>query len=62
MVDHGAADDERIAEMHAGHGGERVDEIAAHPDRGCFVVADGVQKPIFRRKEARWHAGVERKG
>ena len=42
VVDHGAADDKRVAEVHAGHGGEGVDEVAAHPDRGCFVVAHGV--------------------
>lgn len=42
VVDHGAADDEGIAEVHAGHGGEGIDEVAAHPDGGRFVVADGV--------------------
>ena len=42
MVDHGAADHERVAEVHAGHGGEGIDEVAAHPDGGCFVVADGI--------------------
>lgn len=62
MVDHGAADDEGVAEMHAGHGGEGVDKVAAHPDRGRFVVTDGVEEPVFRGQQARRHAGVEGEG
>lgn len=62
MVDHSAADHESIAEMHAGHGGEGVDKVAAHPDRGCFVVAHRVEEAIFRRKEAWRHARVKGKG
>lgn len=62
MVDHGAADHEGIAEMHAGHGRERIDKVAAHPNRCCFVVAHRVKKPIFRRKQAWRHAGVKGKG
>ena len=61
MVNHGAADDEGIAEMHAGHGRERIDKVAAHPYRRCIVVAHGVQETIFRRKQARRHAGIKGK-
>lgn len=61
MMDHGAADYEGVAEMHTGHSGERVDKVAAHPDRGCFVMAHGVQETVFRRKQARRHAGVKGK-
>ena len=62
VVDHGAADDEGVAEMHARHGGEGVDEVAAHPDGGRFVVADGVEEAVFRGQQARRHAGVEGEG
>ena len=62
VVEHGAADDERIAEVHAGHGGEGIDEVAAHPDGGRFVVAHGIQETVFRGKKARGHAGVQGKG
>lgn len=40
MIEHGAADDEGISEMHARHCGERIDVVAAHPDAGRVVVAD----------------------
>ncbi len=62
MVDHGAADHEGIAKMHTGHGGERINKISTHPDRGRSVVAHGVKETIFRRKQARRHAGVKGKG
>ena len=32
VVEHGAADDEGVAEVHGRHGGEGVDVVAAHPD------------------------------
>ena len=62
VVNHGAADDKGVAKMHAGHGGERVDKVAAHPYRGGLVVAYRVEESIFRRKQARRHARVKGKG
>ena len=59
MVNHGAADHEGITEMHAGHGGKRIDKVAAHPDRGCVVVAHRIQETVFRREQPRRHAGVK---
>ena len=61
MVDYGAADDEGVAEMHGGHGGKGVDEIAAHPYGGCVVVVHRIQEAVFRGKEPWWHARVEGK-
>ena len=59
VVDHGAADAEGVAEMHARHRGERVDVVARHEDAGGVVVADRVQEAVFGREQARRHAGVE---
>ena len=59
MVDHGAADAEGVAEMHARHRGERVDVVARHEDAGGVVVADRVEEAVFGREQARRHAGVE---
>ena len=59
VVEHGAADDEGVAEMHGRHGGKRIDVITTHPDAGCVVVANGVQKSILWREEARRHAGIQ---
>ena len=59
VVDHGAADAEGVAEMHARHRGERVDVVARHEDAGGVVVADRVQEAVFGREQARGHAGVE---
>ena len=59
MVNHGAADDEGVAEMHAGHRGKRIHIIPAHPNAGGVVVTDGVKEAIFLREQARRHAGVE---
>lgn len=61
MVDHGAADAECIAEMHAWHCGERVDEVTGHEDGGCIVVTDGVEKAVFSWEQSGWHARVEGK-
>ena len=59
VVDHGAADAEGVAEMHARHRGQRVDVVARHEDAGGVVVADRVQEAVFGREQARRHAGVE---
>lgn len=58
MVEHGAADDEGVPEMHAGHRGEGVDVVAAHPDAGRVVVANGIEEAIFGREKAGRHARV----
>ena len=58
-IDHGAADDEGIAEMHGWHCGEGIYEIAAHPDGGCVIVADRVYELVFRWEEPGWHAWIE---
>lgn len=58
VVHHRASDEERISEMHRGHGGERVDVVAFHPDALSVVVADGVQEAVFLRQEPGWHARV----
>lgn len=47
MVYHRAADDESVAEMHTRHRSEGVHKVSAHPDRGCIVVADGVEEAVF---------------
>ena len=38
VVDHGAADDEGVAEMHRWHGCEGVHVVARHENRGRVVV------------------------
>ena len=58
VIEHGAADDERVAKMHGWHGGERVHKVTTHPDGGCFVVADGVEEAVFWWKKAGRHARV----
>lgn len=62
MVDHGAADDECVAEMHGRHCGEGIYKVAAHPDGGCVVVTDGVEETVFLGQESRGHARVEGEG
>lgn len=62
VVEHGAADDEGVAEMHARHCGEGVDVVAAHPDGAGVVVADGVEEAVLGGEEAGGHAGVEGEG
>ena len=59
MVEHSAADNERVAKMHAGHCSERIDEIAAHPDAGRVVVAYAIQEAVFGRKKTRRHTRIE---
>ncbi len=59
MVDHGAADDEGVTEMHARHRGKRVYVITAHPDAGCVVMAHRIEEAVFGREQAWGHAGVE---
>ena len=61
-MEQGAADDKGVTEMHARHGGEGVDKVAAHPDAGGVVVAHRVDKAIFGREEARRHAREEGEG
>lgn len=58
VVEHGAADDEGVAEMHRRHGGEGIHVVTAHPDAGGIVVANRVQKSVFWREEARRHAWI----
>lgn len=62
VVEHGAADDEGVAEMHRRHGGEGVDVIAAHPDGRCVIVADGVEETVLWREEPGRHARVQGEG
>lgn len=40
MVDQRAANDKRVAEMHAGHGSQGIDVVAAHPDAVGVVMSD----------------------
>lgn len=49
MVQHGAADEEGVAEMHGRHGGERVDVVPLHPHALPVVVADGVEEAVLAR-------------
>lgn len=62
MVDHGAADDEGIAEMHARHRRQRVDVIPAHPDAGCVIVSHRIEEAVLGWEQTRRHARVEREG
>lgn len=62
MVDERAADGEGVAEVHGGHGGERVDVFAAHPHALCVIVAHCVEETVLFGEEARRHAGVEDEG
>ncbi len=59
VVDHRAADDKGIAEVHARHRGEGIDVVAAHPDTGGIVMPYRVQEAVFRREQAGRHAWVE---
>lgn len=62
VVDHGAADDEGVAEMHARHRRQRVDVVTAHPDTGRVVVPHRIEEAVLGREQTRRHAGVEREG
>lgn len=62
MVEHGAADDEGVAEMHGRHRGKGINIIAAHPYASRVVMADRVEKAVLRWKETRRHARVQREG
>ena len=48
--------------MHGWHGGELVDEFAAHPDGLRVVVAHCVEEAVFFGEETGWHAGVYDEG
>lgn len=50
MVDHGHANAEGVAKVHRWHGGELVDELAAHPYALRVVVADRVKEAILLRQ------------
>lgn len=45
--------------MHARHRGERINVFTAHPYRGSVVVSDGVEKAVFRRKQAGRHTWIK---
>lgn len=62
VIDHRAADDEPIAEVHRGHGSKGVDVIAGHEDGVCIVMANSIEEAVLRRKQARRHARVEGEG
>lgn len=62
VVEHGAADDEGVTEMHARHRSEGVNVIAAHPDACCVVMTDGVEEAVLLRQKTRWHAWVQSEG
>lgn len=59
MVDERDANAERVAEVHRGHGGEGVDEIAFHENGLAFVVAYRVEETVFFWQETWWHARVD---
>lgn len=62
VVNQGHADAEGISEVHRGHGSQGVNVLAAHPNALSVVVANRVQKTVFRREKSRWHAGIENEG
>ena len=50
MVDHGAANDEGVAKMHAWHRGKRIDIVTTHPNAGSIVVTNRVKEAVLFRK------------
>jgi hypothetical protein len=62
VVDERHADAETVAKVHAGHGGELVHVLAAHPDGLGVVVAHRVEEAIFGGEQARRHARVDDEG
>lgn len=62
LVDEDAADAEGVSEMHAGHGGQLVDVLAAHEDAGGVLGIDRVDEAKLLGQQARRHARVDGKG
>ena len=62
VVQHRAANHKGIAEMHAGHGGEGIDIVSAHPDAGGVIMADRIEEAVFGREQARGHARIKGEG
>jgi hypothetical protein len=62
VVDERHADAEAVAKVHAGHGGELVHVLAAHPHRLGVVVAYRVEEAVFGREQPRRHAWVDDEG
>lgn len=42
VVNHGAANDESVTEMHTRHGSKSVNEFAAHPDATCIGMMNRI--------------------
>lgn len=61
MVNHGAANDESVTEMHTWHGCKSVDKFAAHPDATCIRVVNRIKEAVARRQQTWRHARVEGK-
>lgn len=59
LVDEDTSDAERITKVHAGHGGQTVNKVSAHPDRCRILAVDGVDEAILLRQQARGHARVK---
>lgn len=62
VVNQGHSNAERVSKVHRGHGCQRVDIFAAHPDALRIIVSHSVEETILLRKQPRRHAGVDDKG
>ena len=58
MIHHCAANTECVPKMHGRHCSQRVDVFSLHPNALSVVMANTINKAVFRGKQSRWHTRV----